>query len=124
MLVAAALIALWSCRDVFGAGQGATAPVLPQAAEPTPLPVDSDIVTELVSRARADLASRLGVTEDLIQLASVDEVEWPDACLGIPAPGRMCAQVIVPGYRIVLEQAGQAYEYRANLSGSQLKFAG
>ncbi|HZP58329.1 MAG TPA: hypothetical protein VFC53_12370 [Dehalococcoidia bacterium] len=38
-----------------------------------------------------------------VSLDSVEAVAWPDACLGIDQPGKVCAQVITPGYRIVVE---------------------
>ncbi len=71
---------------------------------------------ELVAQAIADLAGRLGVAAEAIQVRSVEAVEWPDASLGCPQPGMVYAQVITPGYRIVLEAEGQAYEYHSSRS--------
>ncbi len=68
----------------------------------------------LVAQAVADLAGRLAIAADAIQVRSVEAVEWPDASLGCPQPGMMYAQVITPGYRIVLEAAGRAYEYHSS----------
>ncbi|NOZ28744.1 MAG: hypothetical protein GXP39_11930 [Chloroflexi bacterium] len=68
----------------------------------------------VVAQAVADLAERLRVTKDTIQVRSVEMVEWPDTSLGCPEPGKMYAQVITPGYRIVLEAQGKAYEYHAS----------
>lgn len=50
-------------------------------------------------------------------LVSVEAVDWPDACLGAARADEMCAEVITPGYRIVLEQAGETREYRASRAG-------
>lgn len=66
--------------------------------------------------AIADLAQRLGLPESAITVRTVESVEWPDASLGCPRPGMMYAQVITPGYRIVLEAAGQTYEYHTSQS--------
>lgn len=68
----------------------------------------------LVAQAVADLAGRLAIAADAIQVRSVEAVEWPDASLGCPQPGMMYAQVITPGYRIVLEAAGKTYEYHSS----------
>ena len=65
----------------------------------------------------ADLAGQLGIAAEAITVRSVEAVEWPDASLGCPKPGMMYAQVITPGYRIVLEANGQSYEYHAGRSG-------
>ncbi len=61
--------------------------------------------------AVADLAGRLAIPADAITVRSVEQVEWNDASLGCAKPGQMYAQVITPGYRIVLEANGQSYEY-------------
>jgi hypothetical protein len=64
--------------------------------------------------AKADLASRLGVGEDDINVKGVEFVEWPDSCLGVSQPDAVCAEVITPGYRIILEASAQAYEYHTD----------
>lgn len=71
-------------------------------------------VAGLVAQAVADLAGRLAIAPDAVQVRAVEAVEWPDASLGCPQPGMMYAQVITPGYRIVLEAAGKTYEYHSS----------
>jgi ribosomal protein L20A (L18A) len=63
--------------------------------------------------AIADLAGRLGIAKSAVKVLQIEAVEWPDASLGCPQPGMMYAQVITPGYRILLEAVGQTYDYRA-----------
>ncbi len=71
--------------------------------------------------ARQALATRLGLDLDLlIDVVSVEEVEWPDSCLGVSSPDVMCAQIVTPGYRIGLEYAGLKYEYHTDLSGERV----
>ena len=41
-------------------------------------------------------------------------MEWSDASLGRPQPGMMYAQVITPGYLVVLEADGQQYTYHTD----------
>ena len=50
-------------------------------------------------------------------LVAVEQVDWPDACLGAAEPGQVCAQVITPGYRIVVERAGGRIEYHTSRVG-------
>ncbi|TLN24276.1 hypothetical protein FDZ74_03030, partial [bacterium] len=62
-------------------------------------------------KARQALAAELDLAHDLlVSVLSVEEVEWPDSCLGVSQKDVMCAQVITPGYRVVLEYAGKRYE--------------
>jgi len=63
------------------------------------------------------LARRLDVSIQQIEVLSAEYVEWPDASLGCPQPGMMYAQVITPGYRIILSASGENYEYHTSLRG-------
>lgn len=65
----------------------------------------------LGSLAATDLAERLGVTVDEIDVVSVDEVTWPDASLGCPQKDFQYAQVLTPGIRIELSSQGRTYAY-------------
>jgi hypothetical protein len=66
----------------------------------------------MVAAAKADLAARLGLSEADITVQSVEPVEWPDTSLGCPQPGMMYAQVITPGYQVLLQATGEVYDYR------------
>ena len=63
----------------------------------------------------------MNVDPSTIVVVSEEQVDWPDACMGIETPGVMCAQVITPGYKIVLEANGKQYEYHTNESGSVVR---
>lgn len=47
-------------------------------------------------------------------IVSVTPMEWPDACMGLAKPGEVCAQVVTPGYAVVVERAGQRTEYHTS----------
>jgi hypothetical protein len=70
---------------------------------------------EFVGRARADLAKRLGVSEDEIKEEAVEETDFPDMALGAPTEDEMSGQMITSGWRIRLKAGdNDGYEYRAN----------
>jgi hypothetical protein len=70
---------------------------------------------EIVKRARADLAKRLGVSEDEIKEEAVEEADFPDMALGAPVKDEMSGQMLTSGWRIRLKAGkGGGYEYRAN----------
>jgi hypothetical protein len=91
----------------------ATAPVqetkAPVAPTETPIPPAS-ASEAAIAAALAHLAQDLGVAEQDIRVQSVEAVDWPDSSLGCPQPGMAYAQFITPGYRVLLEVDGQAYE--------------
>lgn len=71
-----------------------------------------------VDRATADLAARRGLEPAAIAVVLVEAVEWPDGSLGCPEPGRAYPQVITPGWRILLQAAGETVAYHANAAGT------
>jgi hypothetical protein len=87
---------------------GETSPLATPTAETSIVPPEAQAVVDQVIK---DLAAQLNVTVDSITVVSVEAVEWPDASLGCPQPGMSYAQVITPGYRVVLEASGEQYEY-------------
>ena len=69
---------------------------------------------QIVSRAKSDLAKRRGVPVESIVPRSVESVTWPDASLGCPKSGRAYAQVLTPGYRLVLSDGSTDFEYHSD----------
>ena len=70
---------------------------------------------QLVMLSRLHLAGRLGVTPEEIRLLSIEQVTWPDTCLGLPGAGRGCLAALTPGLDILFEAQGLAHEYRTDL---------
>jgi hypothetical protein len=52
------------------------------------------------------------------KVASAHAVEWGNACLGVDQPDVACAEVITPGWIIVLEAGDLAYEFHTDLNGN------
>jgi hypothetical protein len=69
---------------------------------------------DAVKRARADLARRLGVSEDEVKEEAVEQADFPDMALGAPIEDEMSGQMITSGWRIRLSAKGSKAEYRAN----------
>lgn len=67
-----------------------------------------------IERAKQDLAGRLDVSENEIELVSVSEEEFPDASLGAPVDDEMSAQMISNGWQVTLRAKGKTYDYRAD----------
>jgi hypothetical protein len=86
----------------------------PQPSQGTPEIGQSPSARWATQTAKEDLSRKLGLSPEEISLVSVEAVPWPDASLGCPQPGMMYAQVITPGFSIVLEAAGQTYDYHAD----------
>ena len=77
-------------------------------------PEDYGEAAPQVEAAIDALASHLQVDESEIEVASIEERSFPDTSLGVPEPGEMYAQVVTPGYEIILEVDGRAYTYHTS----------
>ncbi len=75
------------------------------------------VLAKLVPRARADLAQRLSIPEDEIEIVSAERVTWRDSSLGCPEEGMFYMQMLTPGARIELRAGGEVYPYHSNLDG-------
>lgn len=60
-----------------------------------------------------DLSLRLG-SPQAITVQSIEFVQWPDSCLGISKTDVACAEVITPGFRVVLAVGEQTFEYHTD----------
>ena len=58
-----------------------------------------------------------GIAADEIRVVTADAVTWSDGSLGCPEDGQMYTQALVPGYRVVIEVAGEELSYHASESG-------
>jgi hypothetical protein len=76
--------------------------------------VDTEMSDEIIVRAKKDLARRRGMCSEKIVLKQIETVAWPDTSLGYPQAGRVYAQVVTPGYRLVLSDEIADFEYHAD----------
>ncbi len=116
----AGLMALIVLMVIPYAGQdelmNAPTPSPAQPDQPSFNPSYGDLTDEQVQiadRAIGDLLNSVeGLNPSLISVKSFEAQEFGNTSLGCPQPGQMYAEVITPGYRIVLEAQGQEYDYR------------
>jgi hypothetical protein len=69
-------------------------------------------VGEVQQRMREDLAGRLQTDTSHISVLSYREVTWPDGCLGVAEPAKVCTQALVDGFLARLGGPdGKVYQY-------------
>lgn len=101
----------------------ATAGITPQA-QATSVP---DETLPAVVAAREDVATRFERAPEEIEVVSVTPREWPDSCLGVTYVGQqdeVCAQVITPGYEVVLRLGDSIFTYHTDEDGTNVRLAG
>jgi len=75
------------------------------------------VVVEIQNR----VSETLGVPADQLQIDTVEQTDWPDSCLGLPEQDEACAEVITPGWLVVVDIAGTKYSYRVDESGTNIR---
>jgi len=78
---------------------------------------------EIVRVVKEYFMSKYGSETDNLMTISYESVEWRDSCLGVNEPGKMCMQVITPGYKVILKVEGKIYIFHTNQDGSAVILA-
>ncbi len=98
----------------------------PQPSGETPMPTvnpENDIFRPL-RPARDYLAQRLDLPPQEIQVATYEQANFPDGCLGLPQPGEMCIQVITPGYVVTFHTVKGDFVFHVAQSGNPFRMRG
>ncbi len=90
---------------------------------PQPIATNTPVPPPAAEIARQWLSQQLGLSPEHVTLQSVETTDWPDACLGVQLAERACAEVITPGYKIILRVEEALYEIHTDMSGSRLLLA-
>jgi hypothetical protein len=64
-----------------------------------------------------EAAAHLGMSEADVKVEQLEARQWSDASLGCPRQGVLYAQVLTPGYLIVVSGGGKQLEYHSDERG-------
>jgi len=110
------------CSAGETAGANTAKPIVTGDSEPSIyIPDESQLA---VDWAIADLAEQLGIAHEQIKVSKISRVEWSNSSLGCPSAGQMYAQVITPGFVILLESGDHTWEYHSASGATTAKFCG
>jgi hypothetical protein len=80
-------------------------------APPPPREKAEPDLPAIVEAARKDLAERLAVDPDRIEVVEARSVVWPDGSLGCPEPGMVYTQALQDGTLVRLRYGSKVYAY-------------
>jgi hypothetical protein len=91
-------------------------------AVPPPLPGETSPVQSRVPQAVLDpilnkAAALAKVGRAQLVIVRAEPVVWNDGSLGCPEPGMMYTQALINGYWVVINAAGQTYDFRVDSGG-------
>jgi hypothetical protein len=95
---------------------------LPETGEGGTPPVGTPgLAPAAVLAAQTWLSEQLGVEIDQVAILEMEQTEWSDSCLGLGQANESCAQVMVPGWRVVLQVNQDTYEVRTDDLGDVIR---
>lgn len=92
-----------------------------QDAEKGALKEKASPPAELVENLKTVLAAEMGVPIAEILVKETTAIQWNDACLGAANPNEICAQVITPGYQIILGTLTETYIFHTDQTGENIR---
>jgi hypothetical protein len=93
-------------------------PMRAPGEETAPVQGSGEVPPQLLAIFQDDLTRRALVKHDAITVVSATEQQWSNGAMGCPQPGQMYTQIIVPGYRVVLQASGDRYAYHSDRRGN------
>ncbi len=78
-----------------------------------PATVQSAVLSDATKRISKPLAA--------LRITQTQKENWGDSCLGLAEAGTLCAQVIVPGWKVVVTDGQRELIYRTDEKGKLVK---
>lgn len=93
----------------------------PSPSAPEPVSPDDggmgDLSQETLDALIEEAADETGVSADQIGVVTAEAVTWSDGSIGCPEEGMGYTQALVPGFRVILDVAGEEISYHAASDG-------
>lgn len=81
----------------------------------------NELPPEVKSAVLSDATQRVSKPVAALRITQAQKQSWGDSCLGLAEPGKLCAQVIVPGWKVVVTDGQRKFVYRTDEKGQQVK---
>jgi hypothetical protein len=123
-LTLSAILGLAACGAEPGEPGPTGAPIVTPPATPAPMlkgetpPVKGDVPQAILDPILNETAGLAKVRREQLVIVRAESVVWNDGSLGCPEPGMMYTQAVVNGYWVVIDAAGQKYDFRVGSRGS------
>lgn len=105
----------------FAAGNGPFRPASNYSPTDMAQSQSASLPRSIARRVQRDLASRLNVSPERLQIVEATPQTWPDQCLGLGRPNQRCMGDDVSGWQIQVVSAQQMWTYRSDRIGRRLK---
>jgi len=83
--------------------------------------LESALPPDVALNIQNQISQTLGVAVEDIQITKVEQMDWPNGCLGLPEGDEVCAEVITPGWLLTFNINNQEYKYRVDKTGTVIR---
>jgi hypothetical protein len=110
--------------DVFEAQPGERGQSVTPTVTPTSMPTGEtppakgEVPQGILDPILKEAAALANVAREQLVIVRAEPVVWNDGSLGCPEPGMEYTQALVNGYWVVINAAGQSYDFRVGRGGS------
>jgi hypothetical protein len=81
-------------------------------------PVKTGVPKGILDPILNEAAKLANVSREELVIVRAEPVVWSDGSLGCPEPGMEYTQMLTNGYWVVINAAGQTYDFRVSRDGS------
>src|SRR5688572_15417609 len=67
------------------------------------------------------ISESMTVPLESIEITNVEQMVWPDGCLGLPEGDEACVEAITPGWLLTFNIDNQEYKYRVDQTGTVIR---
>lgn len=83
--------------------------------------LENALPPEVALNVQNYIVQTLGVALENIEISSVEQMDWPDGCLGLPEGDEVCTEAITPGWLLTFDINNQEYKYRVDQTGTIIR---
>ena len=85
-----------------------------------PQPMEAELSDKMLEQIIRHAVERTGIDPGSVEVVSITEEMFSNSSLGCPKPGELYAEVITPGYTVIVRAGGAELDYRVGPSSWKL----
>jgi hypothetical protein len=85
------------------------------------VPETKKLPPNIKSAVLRDVSQRTSQNVAAFRITEAEEHTWSDSCLGLSEPDQFCAQVLTPGWQVLVTDGKEEWVYRTDASGNLVK---
>jgi hypothetical protein len=85
------------------------------------VPKTKELPPNIQSAVLNDASRRTSQDVAAFSIIKAEEHTWSDSCLGLSQPDEFCAQVLTPGWQVVVTDGKEEWIYRTDAAGNLVR---